>query len=225
MIRTASIVLLAFAALAHARQPAPPPEGAAPTRFAGDAYYLSQCVICKSLLGSKGDTSEVHEQHRTVRLCSPVCAASFRNDTAEGWLRVDRALIADQTPHYPLRTSIVSNAPLTPQAIDVICENRLFRVNTPAERDAILRDPRAYFHALDRAVIEMQRPTYGMPTKCPVQGDILDGDTPIDLVVANRMIRVCCSDCARTVRAHPSQYLALVDYANRHPAPSAPPRP
>ncbi len=32
----------------------------------------------------------------------------------------------------------------------------------------------------------MQAPTYGTPDRCPVQGDILDSDEPIDFVVANR---------------------------------------
>lgn len=229
MTRAACIAILALASLALAVQPAPATDDPAPAPFAGDAFYLSKCVICNSLLGSKGDTFDLQEQRRTVRLCSAACVATFRNDPAESWRRLDRALIADQAPHYPLDASIVSNAPLTPDAIDVICGNRLFRVNTPAERNALLNDPQPYFVALDRAVIDAQRPSYGMPRKCPVQGDILDSDTPIDLVVANRMIRVCCADCARTVRAHPSQYLALVDYANRHlpptPAPSPSPSP
>lgn len=190
----------------------------APSAPAQDAFYLSRCVMCPSSLGSKGDSVDFAIEGREIRLCSDACRALFERAPTEGWSRVDRAMMEDQRPHYPLRVSIISGEPLAEQPIDVIWGNRLFRVNTERERDELLRDPETSLRALDRAVIDAQRPTYGLPDKCPVQGDILESDTPIDIVVANRMIRVCCSDCVRTVRARPSQYLALVDYANRHPA-------
>ena len=86
------------------------------------------------------------------------------------------------------------------------------------ERVEILADPARFVRLLNQAVITTQTPTYGMPDKCPVQGDILPSDDPIDIVVANRMIRVCCGRCARVVRARPYQYLGMVEYANRQRA-------
>jgi hypothetical protein len=132
-------------------------------------------------------------------------------------------MIADQRPYYPLATSVVSGRPLPPTALEFVWGNRLFRVADLSERSVIERDPGRFLRALDAAVIAAQRPTYGMPDKCPVQGEILASDTPIDIVIAHRMVRVCCMRCAAVVRNRPSQFLALVDYANRHAARDARP--
>jgi hypothetical protein len=91
----------------------------------------------------------------------------------------------------------------------------MFRARDRADRSRILADPARAIASLDRAVIAAQRPTYAMLDKCPVQGDILPNESRIDIVVANRMIRVCCARCVRVVRARPYQYLAMVDFANR----------
>lgn len=127
-------------------------------------------------------------------------------------------MIADQVPHYPLTTSIVSGKALGPRCVDFIVGNRLFRVYDHGERERVEADPVRYIKSLDKAAIAAQTPTYGMPAKCPVQGDILESDTPIDLVVANRMVRVCCMQCLFVVKGKPSPYLSMVDYANREAA-------
>lgn len=132
--------------------------------------------------------------------------------------RVDTAMIADQSPYYPLAVSLVSGRSLGEPPVEIIWGNRLFRAVDVAERDEILADPAHFVRLLNQAVITVQSPTYGMPDKCPVQGDILPSDDPIDIVVANRMIRVCCGRCARVVRARPYQYLGMVEYANRQRA-------
>jgi hypothetical protein len=194
-----------------------PATGTDVTPF-GDAYYLGTCATCDGLLGMKGDTADRVIAGRDVRFCRDECRQKFEAQPGSSFARLDRVMIADQLPLYPASTSIVSGRALGAGAVDFICGNRLFRVCTPEERAQVMADPGAYFKALDQAVVEAQGPTYGMPTKCPVQGDILASDFPRDIVVANRMIRVCCARCARTVRGRPSQYLSMVDYANREAA-------
>lgn len=185
---------------------------------AGDAYYLSVCAWCGGMLGGKGDTLDRAYDARDARFCSPECAAAFDREPDSGFARVDALMIADQGPRYPLKTSVVSGRPLPERPVEFIRGNRLFRVADDRERALVERDPGPHLRALDRAVIEAQRPTYGMPDKCPVQGDILASDTPIDIVIANRMVRVCCIRCAGVVRNRPSQFLSMVDYANRQAA-------
>ncbi len=183
-----------------------------------DAYYLSACAQCGGLLGAKGDSPEVVHHGRRFRVCSIVCAEAFNRAPQACCERVDAVMIADQRPHYPLTVSLVSGRPLGPHPVEFIWGNRLFRASEQAERDLILIDPVRYVTLLNRAVIAAQAPNYGMPNKCPVQGDILPNDEPIDIVVANRMVRVCCGRCARVVKARPYQYLGMVEYANKHPA-------
>lgn len=199
-----------------ASHPEPPPGASEARALLGDAYYLSACAWCAGMLGAKGDTLDRVMQGRDVRFCSAPCAEAFERDPAEGFRRADDAMIADQVPRYPLATSIVSGRALPDRPADVIVGNRLFRLADRAEHAALARDPARYLRELDEAVLDAQRPAYPMPDKCPVQGDILAADTPIDFVVANRMVRVCCMRCARVVRSRPSQYLSMIDYANAH---------
>lgn len=185
---------------------------------AGDGYYLGTCARCDGLLGSKGESLEVVREGRGLRMCCPECIEAFDRDPTAGRAHVDAVLIADQRPHYPLSTSLVSGRPLGAGALDFIWGNRLFRVASDAERRQLQTRPEHYLQLLNEAVCAAQAGRYGMPDKCPVQGDILASDEPFDIVIANRMIRVCCGRCARVVRARPHQYLGMIDYANRQRA-------
>lgn len=205
---------------APAANQSPPPAAAGqrpddPAAASMDRYYLSTCAACESVLGSKSEAVALLHRGRELRFCCDMCADAFRADPESVLAKLDRRMSADQSPYYPLKTCLVSGAPLGEIALDVIWGNRLFRVAGPAQRERLLADPKPFLAALNKAVVEAQRPAYGMPAKCPVQGDILEGDPVIDIVVANRMVRVCCGRCARAVRASPNQYLSMVEYANR----------
>lgn len=181
----------------------------------GDRYYLSTCAMCDTLLGTRGEAIDCVLQQRELRFCSQVCRERWDADPLTARSRLDAVMTADQAPHYPLATSIVSGRPLGKRPLDVVCLNRLFRVCDASERGVLIVELERCMRLLDAACIAAQSPTYPMPEKCPVQGDILQSDTPIDIVIANRMVRVCCVRCMRVVRARPYQYMAMVDYANR----------
>ncbi len=180
-----------------------------------DRYYLSTCARCEAALGSRGEAVARMREGRELRFCTEACAAEFDRVPARVIEAVDARMAADQAPHYPLQTCVVSGKRLPGRPLDVLWGNRLFRVAGTRERNRLLADPQRYLALLDDAVLAAQGPAYALPRKCPVQGDILRGDPTIDIVVANRMIRVCCTRCARLVRARPYQYLSMVDYANR----------
>lgn len=180
-----------------------------------DSYYLDTCAQCSGRLGARGETVEGLYAEREVRFCHDDCRRRFEADLPAAFSRLDDRMIADQLPYYPIPASIVSDRPLPAAPVDFIWGNRLFRVTDEDERRRLLADPVQFIRALDRAVITAQAPHYGMPSKCPVQGDILPGDRVIDIVIANRMVRLCCPRCVRVVKARPSQYLGMVEYANR----------
>lgn len=183
-----------------------------------DRFPMSRCPLCDSYLGSRGEAVEIVHSGRQIRLCCDSCRLAFERDPSKALARIDAVLIADQMPHYPLKSSLLDARPLPERPIDFIWGNRLFRAVDAADRDRILDNPVTAIRRLDQAVIEAQRPTYGMPDKCPVQGDILSNEARIDIVVANRMIRVCCGRCVKVVKARPYQYLAMVEFANRERA-------
>jgi len=202
-----ALLLGACAATPSAEPSASPPSG--------DGYYLPTCAACDTLLGTRGEALDVVHRGRALRFCTQACADRVRTDPDGVHAFADAKMRDDQRSHYPLDTSIVSGVSLGPAPIEVIVGNRLFRLASRDEVAPLLRDSKVVFERLDRAVCEAQSPRYAMQHKCPVQGDILPGDTMIDLVVANRMIRVCCRRCEVMVRARPYQYLGMIDYANR----------
>lgn len=179
-----------------------------------DGYYLSACAACGTLLGTRGEAIDVRHCGRELRLCSEACRQTFDRDPASVLERVDAVMTADQAPYYPLSISLVSGRPLGAKPYAFVWGNRLVRLAEQAERGTFEADPDKYLRALNRAAISAQSATYGMPDKCPVQGDILASDEPIDIVIAGRMIRVCCRRCVNVVRSRPYQYIAMVDYAN-----------
>lgn len=187
-----------------------------------DAYYLRTCAMCWGLLGARGESIELTHVGRRVRVCSRQCLDEFQRDAKAGIARLDAVMIADQLPYYPLNTSLIDDRPLGAHPLDFIWGNRLFRAVDEGDRDKIITDPESAILKLDHAVIAAQVANYGMPDKCPVQGAILPTDEKIDIVVANRMVRVCCFRCSRIVRDRPQQYLGMVEYANRDAAQTLP---
>lgn len=196
--------------------PDPPPRRpAAGTDRIGDGYYLSACARCGRSLGMYGDVSQRCYEGREVVFCREQCRAEFEADQAHGFSRLDAVMIADQKPLYPTDRSIVSGAPLGTDAVDVMWTNRLVRLASPSERERLVADPSAVIAELDRAVIEFRVPRYTI-TKCLVQGVELTDENTADVVVANRLFRVCCLECARRIRALPRARIPAVDYAWAH---------
>jgi hypothetical protein len=217
----ALLVALPLFSWACAGPAAPQPAPQTHARSRGDNYYLSTCARCDRLLGSVGTAIDVIHEQRSLRFCSDACAQAFHREPAATLAHADQVVTADQLPRYPIATSIVSGRRLGPNPVDLVWCNRLVRLADARERDDFLRDPERHLRALDSRVLEAQAAGYGMPDRCPVQGDILDSDTPVDFVIANRMVRVCCGRCMSIVKARPYQFLALVDYANKEAAEKA----
>jgi YHS domain-containing protein len=74
-------------------------------------------------------------------------------------------------------------------------------------------NPETYLKKLDQAIIDAQVAHYPL-TKCPVSGESLDAmGKPFDLVVDNRLVRLCCKGCVKKVEADPKKVLAQIDQA------------
>ncbi|HCT45570.1 MAG TPA: hypothetical protein DF699_10175, partial [Phycisphaerales bacterium] len=72
-----------------------------------------------------------------------------------------------------------------------------------------------YFKKIDEQMIEDQLPYYPMTT-CAISGEPLseDGeDIAINLIHANRLIRLCCRSCVKEFKKDPGAYIAEIDRA------------
>ena len=97
--------------------------------------------------------------------------------------------------------------------VDHVHNNRLVRFCCKMCRRNFKKDPAKFIATLDAAVIEQQRKTYALET-CVVSGSKLGsmGD-PVEVVIANRLVRLCCGGCKGRLRGDPSKYLEMVDAA------------
>ncbi|MHC4375102.1 MAG: hypothetical protein ACYS26_00750 [Planctomycetota bacterium] len=127
----------------------------------------------------------------------------------------DQAVIDAQLPSYPLDTCVVGGEGLDsmggPQ--NVVVEGRLIRVCCKGCIRAVKKDPAKFIAKVDAAVIETQKASYPLDV-CAVAGSKLaKAKAPVDVVIGTRLVRVCCGNCAKKVKADPEPFLAKVDAA------------
>jgi len=189
-------------------QSKPAPSPARTGERLGDAYVLHTCPVSGEELGGMGDAVVKVYDGREVRFCCDKCVASFEKDVTASWIKVDAATVKDQLPFYPLNTSVVSGKKLD-KPVDFVWNNRLVRLADESEKAEFLKDTKKYITALDKAVIEKQSASYALTT-CPMMGDELDPADTKSVVIANRLIKVCCSKCVGKVRRDPTKALAAI---------------
>jgi YHS domain-containing protein len=180
----------------------------------GDPYSLKTCPISKKELG-KDSVAKVYDG-REIRFCCPDCVAPFEKNKAAELKKIDEAMIKDQTPFYPGICPTCDHK-LSGESYALIYNNRLVLVCNESEKGDFMKDPRKYMEVLDKAVIEAQRPGYKLQT-CPVSDEKLGSmGEPVDIVVANRLVRMCCRGCKKDLMKETGKYLAKMDEMKKAP--------
>jgi YHS domain-containing protein len=180
-------------------------------------YPLSTCPISGKALGSMGDPVIKTYEGRQVRFCCAGCVPTFEADTAKHLKKVDEQIIASQLPYYPLTTCPISGGKLGSmgEPDNFVYQNRLVRFCCDSCRGSFLKDPATHMAAIDKAAADEQRASYPLKT-CPVTGKNLGSmGEPAEVILAGRLIRLCCPPCERQLRADPVAYLAEIDDAWR----------
>ena len=116
---------------------------------------------------------------------------------------------------YTLETCAASGRPIdvkgTPQTVRFAGRELKFCCKGCA--DFVKKNPDKFLGKVDEQLIAQQKPIY--PTdKCLVAGTPLTRngkDTGTDVMVGNRLFRVCCGRCAAKVEAEPAKYAAQLD--------------
>lgn len=198
------------------------PDKAA-AKATSDPYPLTTCIVSGKKLGDKPVVKTI--DGREVKFCCENCPAKLDADKASYMKKLDAAIVEKEKPTYSAATCPVSGQKLGAmgEPVDKVIGNRLVRFccdGCPAKYEA---DPAKYGTKLDEAIIAAQKDKYPLDT-CLVSGEKLGGDMgkPIDIVVENRLVRLCCSGCRKDLMKDPDKYLAkLDDAAKSKPAPSA----
>jgi hypothetical protein len=179
--------------------------------FTGDPYTLDTCPISGGKLGSMGDPIVLTIDNREFRICCAGCKAKIISETASVVKDIDAKMVVAQLPYYPLETGLVSGETLGPKAVNLIHFNRLVRLADRNQAQKFRSDPDTYLAKLDAAVIEKQNADYPLK-KCPISGDKLTAmGKPIDVVIANRLLKTCCPGCVAGVVSDPLAAFANLD--------------
>jgi len=198
-------------------QPKPQAQSAAPKadERVGDPYPFDTCPISGKKLGAMGDAIVKVYDGREVRFCCEGCPPKFEKDLAASFATLDEKIIKDQGPLYPLKTSLITGKDLPAKPVEFVYGNRLVRFGAPGEKADFLKEPKKYLAALDKAVIEKQGADYVL-TSCPVSQESLGSmGKPVDVVVAGRLVRLCCKSCKKDLGKDPAKFIAMVDEARK----------
>lgn len=200
-------------------EPARPaaPSGADGKVALAALYPLDTCPITGQKLGSMGDPAIEMVEGREVRFCCPPCLPRFEQNLERQMSRLDARIIEMQLPYYAMETCPVSGSRLGSmgEPDNYVYQNRLVRFCCAACRDGFNEDPAKHIAALDKAAADDQRAAYPLD-RCVVRGNRLGsmGD-PAEVILAGRLVRLCCPPCEGELRKNPAEYIAKLDEAWR----------
>lgn len=198
-------------------------KDAAKPSAVGDPYPLDTDAATGEPLGGK-PVKVVHEG-RELRFASRANADAFAKDPATHLAKVDAAIIADQAPVYALETCPVSGGKLGSMGDPhrIVVGNRLVQLCCEGCVEDATKDPAATIAKLDAAVIEKQKADYPLET-CVIAGHKLGQmGEPFDMVVAGRLVRLCCDGCQTDVRQNVASVVSQIDAARQAKAGEAGP--
>jgi YHS domain-containing protein len=211
-----SVAASSVALAQHEGHDKAPAGQASQPKFSGDPYLLATDAVTGEKLGPVEKQIVVEHEGRELRFNNDEAVRTFRANPAKFLATVDAALVKQQLPFYPLETCPVSGEKLgkmgTP--VDFVYRNRLVRFCCKSCTPKFLEDPDKFVAKLDAAVVAAQGPTYPLKT-CIVTGEELGGSMgePIDYVIGNRLVRICCKGCKKKIAKDPLSYLAKLDAA------------
>ena len=178
----------------------------------GDPYPLATCPVSGLVLGEMGPPIVMMHEGREVRFCCTGCIGKFEADPAGYFAKIDSQIIEQQLATYPLTSCPVSKEPLDSMGkpVDYVYNNRLVRFCCNGCLRGFKKNPAGVLAVLDEAVIAKQLADYSSDT-CPISGEKLGSmGTPIDYVVANQLVRLCCVGCVSAFYKSPAPHLATL---------------
>jgi len=187
-------------------------------------YPLDVCAVSGQPAAEGEELLDVLYNGRLVRFCCTDCAAKLENpeEAAKIIGKLDAAVIAEQTPLYPLTDCAVSGEKLGSMGapIDVVVDNRLVRLCCKGCKKALAKDPAKVMADVDAAIIAHGRQTSAIKN-CLVSGEDLGsmGD-PVERIYGVQYVSFCCKGCVKKFEKEPAKYLAKVPAPEKAKAPA-----
>ncbi len=179
----------------------------------GDPYTLTTCAVSGGALGSMGEPVVNVYEGREVRFCCAPCTGKFEKDLEASFAKLDAQIAADQAPYYPLDTCVVSGEALGDEPVNIIVGNRLIRTCCQMCETKVRATPEKFINVVNEAVIAKQREHYPIDTCIVMEGEpLIEGDVE-EVVIGNRLARLCCKMCKRKIKREPTEFVAMIDAA------------
>ncbi len=182
----------------------------------GDPYPLATCPVTGKALDAMGEPIIKVINGRELRFCCEGCPPKVEAEPAKYLEKVDAAIAELQRPFYPLERCIVSGEELGSMGkpLELIHGNRLVRLCCAGCVKKFEADPASFLSKIDEAVVKAQKESYPLDF-CIVSGDKLGGDMgkTIDVTIGNRLYRVCCKGCIKSLHETPLKYQSMLDDA------------
>lgn len=120
---------------------------------------------------------------------------------------------ARQGDVYPLDHCIVSGEKLDARGEPVtrVYDGREIRFCCEGCTQSFEVDKEKFLKKLDEEIIARQKEDYPLTTCLVMPEDEID--EKLDFVYNNRLIRVCCRDCIKDLKAEPAKFLPVLDQA------------
>lgn len=221
-----TLFLVAFSA---ATLPAHPQASApqALASYVGADAINTLCPIGKEAIDGK--TFATYEGHK-VGFCCGGCDSKFlawSKDKKDAFVQASLSQGASagqggdanqqemEAEPYTLTTCPVSGEALGAmgEPVEVTAEGRLVKLCCKGCTKKFEAEPKKYLEVVDAALAAQQRPYYMVDT-CVVSGEPLveDGkDIGVDVVIKNRLFRVCCKGCIKKLEKDPARYCDVLN--------------
>lgn len=175
-------------------------------------YTLGVCAVEGVPLGDNPVAKEI--EGRQVKFCCEGCAGKYEADPATHGAKLDEKIVEQQKGHYPLNTCVVAGGELGSMGdpVEYVYQNRLVRFCCAGCKGKFEADPKGYIAEIDAAIAEKQGADYPTTTCVVMPEEELDSE-PEDMVIANRLLRLCCKSCIRDVMKDPAKWLGELDKA------------
>lgn len=202
---------------AGAVQDAPKAKEQALPNYVAAPYPLDTCVVAGGKLGSMGKPVKLEHEGREVVFCCASCEPKFKADPGKYIAKIDAAVVENQAGSYPMDTCLISGDALGDNPTEYVYENRLVRLCCDMCIKTFLKDPTTHLAELNAAAVKAQLADYPAK-KCPVSGaDLGSMGKPINMMVGDKLVRLCCAGCNEKVQENPSVMLGKV-YGEPKPA-------
>jgi hypothetical protein len=110
-------------------------------------YPLKKCIVDDKPLDDFNTIDKV-VGNRLFRLCSDDCCKAVEQQPAKYFGVLNKAVVKQQKPNYPLAKCVVNDEPLGREAIDHVVGNQLIRLSSPEQLDKFDANPGKYLQEL-----------------------------------------------------------------------------